>query len=185
MLHDYFNDKKNYFLLWTAFKNALIESIKETKQADFKKAWTSRYERTCFYFDSLLPKVADKLGLELEKEVLFRVDATFYKRGGQTTKVPVIFLESENDVRTSNHEIYKLCSLNSPLKILMICNDWNEASKKIITDGYWDYIIEDFIDESSLMGYLAIIIAEWNEELKFYTYVYDNNGKVIEDLVLN
>ncbi|RYE50178.1 MAG: hypothetical protein EOP48_20240 [Sphingobacteriales bacterium] len=181
MLQNYFNDRENYPALWIAFKMALKEAIQETDKTEFEKAWTSRFERTCLYFDSLLPSVARKLGLGLDKELVFRVDATFYKKGGQTTKVPVIFLESENEVRTSDHEIFKLCSLNAPLKVLMICNDWNEASKKIISEGYWDYIIEDFHDESILTGYFAVIIAEWNEDLKFYTYVYDKSGKVIED----
>ena len=167
--------------LWTSFKTSLLDSIKETAISDFEKAWISRTDRTLFYFDSLLPKIANKMNLEFAKETFFRVDGTFYKKGGQTSKVPIIFLESENDVRTSEGEVIKLCLLNAPLKVLMICNDWNETSKKIISEGYWEYIIEDFKDESLLTGYFAFIIAEWNENLKFYSYVYNEKAEIIED----
>lgn len=176
--------KIDYAQLWDSFKNALVGSIKETDINVFEKGWSSSSERTLFYFDSLLPKVADKLNLKFEKEMRFRVDGTFYKIAGQTSRVPVIVLESENDVRTSEDEVIKLCSLNAPLKILMTCCDWNSDSKKIIREGYWEYIIEDFSDESSLTGYFAFIIGEWNETLKFYTHVYNENAELIEDELL-
>lgn len=180
MAFDYSTIKGNYFLLWTTFKNSLVESINETETSVFELAWKSRPERTRFYFDSLLPKVASKMNLDFEKEMKFRVDGTFFKKAGQTSKVPIILLESENNAFDSHDEINKLCLLNAPLKVLMICNDWNDASKKMLTENYWGYIIEDFAKESSLTGYFAIIIGEWNETLKFYTFVYDNLGNSIE-----
>ena len=174
----------DYLKLWTSFRTSLINSINETEINDFEKAWVSRTERTLCYFDSLLPKIAGKMNLEFEKEMYFRVDGTFYKTGGQKIKVPIIFLESENDVRSSDGEVKKLCLLNAPLKVLMICNDWNDSSKKIITEGYWDYIIDDFKDENCLTGYFAFIIAEWNDTLKFYSYVYNEKAEIIEDKLM-
>ncbi len=184
MLANYFADKQNYSLLWQTFKKALQESIQETNVEDLKKGWASCDDRTCLYFNLILPKVATKLDLGMDKEVIFRVDATFYIMGGQTTKVPIIFLESENDFKTTNHEVYKLCALNAPLKVLMICTDWDAASKKDLTEKYWEPIIDDYNDESKLTGYFAIIIAEWNEELIFHTHVYNEKGKVIEQDIL-
>jgi len=186
MTFDYSIIKGNFSLLWTTFKNSLVESINETDKSIFEQAWKSRSERTLFYFDSLLPKVASKMNLEFEKEMNFRVDGTFYIKAGQTSKVPIILLESENEAFTSHYEFHKLCLLNAPLKVLMICNDWNDSSKKILTENFWGYIIEDFAEECSLTGYFAIIIGEWNENLKFYTFVYDNHGNSIgtEDKLL-
>lgn len=180
MAFEYSAIQGNFSLLWATFKNHLLESINEVDTSSFELAWKSKPERTRFYFDSLLPKVACKMNLDFKKEMKFRVDGTFFKKAGQTSEVPIILLESENDAFASHDEVHKLCLLNAPLKVLMICTDWNVASKKILTEKYWGYIIEDFAEESSLTGYFAIIIREWNETLKFYTFVYDNFGKPIE-----
>lgn len=180
MPFQYSDIKGNFHLLWTTFKNYLVESINETDKSVFELAWKSKPERTQFYFDTLLPKIAAKMNLEFEKEMNLRVDGTFYKKAGQSSKIPIILLESENDAFTSHGEFHKLCLLNAPLKVLMICNDWNDASKKMLTEKFWGYIIEDFAEESSLTGFFAIIIGEWNETLKFHTYVYDNMGNSIE-----
>ena len=68
--------------------------------------------------------------------------------------MPIIYLESENDIRTSEREVNKLCMLNAPLKILMVCNEWNSGSKKLTKEYYWDYIIEDFAEQIGLRGFL-------------------------------
>ena len=171
-------------LLWASFKNALVDTANQMSTVEFEKAWTSSDQRTLFYFDTLLPNIAEKLGLLFEKEMIFRIDGVFSKIGGQNAKVPVIFLESENDIRTSEREINKLSMLNAPLKILMVCNDWNDDAKKLIKKYYWDYIIEDFAEQIGLSGLFAVIIGEWNETLKFYTHVYNDKGQVIEDGLL-
>jgi hypothetical protein len=175
---DYANIKGNYSLLWTTFKTSLKQVIRET---DFEEPWKSRRGRTKLYFKSLLPKVASLMNLDFGEEMKFRVDGTFYVKSGQGgVKVPIVLIESENDARTSDDEVYKLCFLNAPLKVLMICNDWNEKTKLDLCEGYWDYIIESFAEENVLTGYFAIIAGEMNQNLKFYTYVYDDNGKQIE-----
>lgn len=74
--------------------------------------------------------------------------------------------------------------MNAPLKILMISNEWNDSSKKELSEGYWDYIIEDFAESTLLTGYFVVIVAEWLETLRFFSYVYDNNGNKIESDLL-
>ena len=171
-------------LLWASFRKAFVDTTNEISIVDFEKAWISSGDRTMFYFDSLLPTIAKKLDLTFEKEMIYRIDGVFSKVGGQNTKVPVIYLESENDIRTSEREVNKLCMLNAPLKILMVCNEWNEASKKLIKEYYWDYIIEDFAEQIGLKGVFAVIIGEWNETLKIYTHVFNDKGEIIEDGLL-
>lgn len=46
----YSSMKGNFHLLWTTFKNYLIESINETDKSVFELAWKSRPERTELYF---------------------------------------------------------------------------------------------------------------------------------------
>jgi hypothetical protein len=176
----------NYFStsLWASFKQAFVETTKEISVVDFEKAWVSNGDRTMFYFDSLLPIIAEKLGLIFDKEMVYRIDGVFSKVGDQKTKIPIIYLESENDIRTSEREINKLCMLNSPLKVLMVCNEWNDSSKKLTKEYYWDYIIEDFADQIGLTGFFAILIGEWNDKLRIYAHVYNEKGEVIEDELL-
>ncbi|QEC68736.1 hypothetical protein FRZ67_16015 [Panacibacter ginsenosidivorans] len=176
--------KADYLQLWNLFKSSLLEALKETNTDEFDKGWSTSPQRTLFYFDTLLPKVAKKMNLKYELETFFRVDITFYKEAGQTSKIPIVYIESENDVRTTEGEVIKLCRLNAPLKIIMVVNDWNDSSKKIISEGFWEYIIEDFKDESLLTGYFAFIIGERNNGLKFYSYVYNELAEIIEDKLL-
>jgi hypothetical protein len=171
--------------LWNKFKHSLIESIKETEVIAFKAAWKSCSDRTKFYFGELLPKVAKKLDLGFHKEKPFRIDGIFVKKGGQTTDVPLIYLESENIAASSHEEVYKLCCLNAPLKVLIVCTEWDdEFWKKQIIDGHWHYIVEDFKDELSLTGSFAFIIAAWDETLKFHAYVLDEHAEITEDTLL-
>jgi hypothetical protein len=171
-------------LLWASFKKAFVDTTNEIKIEDFAKAWSTSGDRTMFYFNSLLQTIAKKLDLTFERELIYRIDGVFSNVGSQNTKVPIIYLESENDITTSDREVYKLCTLNAPLKILMVCNQWNESSKKLIKEYYWDYIIEDFAEQIGLKGVFAVIIGEWNETLRIYTHVFNEKGEVIEDSLL-
>jgi len=171
--------------LWNNFKQSLLEGIKETDVRAFEQAWKSCNDRTLFYFDILLPRVAQKLKLGFQKEKPFRIDGIFTIRGGQTNDVPIIYLESENNARSSYEEVYKLCCLNAPLKVLIVCTEWDDQIwKEQVVYKYWHYIIEDFKDELSLTGYFAFIIAAWDETLKFHSYVFNENAELIEDAML-
>jgi|SRR6185437_4311291 len=182
MTYDYSENKGNFSSLWELFKNSLIQTISET---DFNTAWNSRPDRTRLYFDGLLKAVASKMQLEFLPEMKFRIDGTMYVEGSQgKKKIPIVLIESENEAKKSDDEVYKLCLLNAPLKILMISNEWNDSTIKQLTEGYWDYIIEDFAELTNLTGYFVVIVAEWMEKLRFFSYVYDDKGKKIESDLL-
>jgi len=166
--------------LWQQFKAELKKKTSLMSFERFETAWKSRSNRTVYYFDHLLPEIANALGLGFKKEKTFLVDGIMYLKASQETEVPKIFIESENNIHCSNEEVYKLCSLNAPLKILFLCHEWTPETSQQIAEWYWDYIIGDIKEENGLIGYLAIIVAEWNESLKFHSYVYDNNAIVIE-----
>ena len=116
--------------------------------------------------------------LDFEKEKVFRVDGIFYKKAKNDFKVPIIFIESENNLDSTETEIYKLCCLNAPLKIIFICHEWSEEKKEDTTEGHWDYIINDFKQENILIGHLGVIVAEWMDELKFHSFSYNENGGI-------
>ena len=182
MAFDYSVNKGDFSALWKFFKNSLIQTISET---NFKTAWNSRPDRTRLYFDGLLKTVAIKMQLEFLPEMKFRVDGTMYLEGSQRkTKIPIVLIESENGAKKSDAEVYKFCLLNAPLKILMISNEWNDSTIKELSEGYWDYIIEDFAELTILTGYFVVIVAEWMENLRFFSYVYNDKEKKIESDLL-
>ena len=94
--------------------------------------------------DMSAKKIAKSLNPSITEKP-FRIDGIFVKTAGQTTTVPIIYLESENIATNSHEEVYKLCCLNSPLKVLIVCTDWDsEIWRNKIIDGHWHYIVEDF-----------------------------------------
>ena len=178
--------KHNYQELWNQFKENLIKSLEECPEAEIEKI-RSISQRTSFYFEYLLPKVASKINLLFTTEEPFRVDGTFYRIGkqdGKNLKIPIILLESENDYSTSEGEVKKLCLLNAPLKILMIYSDWDGAFSNDIKEGFWEYIMEDFNTDSSLTGFFVFINCSWNKNLRFDAIVYDENVKCLGESAL-
>jgi len=132
--------------LWNDFKISFEETVNEIDKSAFIDAWKDMPSRTLFYSTKLLPEISKKLGLSYQKEKVNRFDGVFYKTASQNTDVPVIYIESENDAKSSDREIFKLLAINAPLKVLLICNEWNENEKKEIAYGYWHYQITDFND---------------------------------------
>lgn len=170
--------------LWENFKQSFKMTVKSYPIPTLEQSWVSKAERSKFYFESLLPKISELLELEFRTERPFRIDAIFFKRGSQTTDIPVIYIESENNIKSSNEEIYKLCCISAPLKILFVCNSWTEKQKDEIVNGYWQYIIEDFAEAKLLSGNICILIAEWDDNLKFYSYCFNSSGFLFEEEVL-
>lgn len=170
--------------LWEQFKDAFKITINSLPIETLEQSWLSRPSRNNFYFTNLLPKIAEHLELDFKRERPFRFDAIFFKRCSQTTEVPVVYIEAENEAKSSNEEIYKLCCINAPLKILFICNEWNETQKSKISSEYWHYIIDDFAEQNLLSGSTCILIGAWDDKLRFYSYCIDNKGNLFEEETL-
>jgi hypothetical protein len=170
--------KHNSIEVWRDFKASFAKSIEETPFETLKDAWQSSTNRTEFYLDQLLPNVAKKLSLSYEREKTFRVDGILSKIAKTGYPVPIIFVESENNSGDTETEIYKLCCLNSPLKVLLICCEWTDEYKLQTTNDYWQYIIDSFVAENTLVGHLGIIVAEMKDSLKFFGFAYNEQGKI-------
>ncbi|WP_153067425.1 hypothetical protein [Steroidobacter cummioxidans] len=100
------------------FFEAFRQGIQAAAVGDLQKIARSRTERTQFYAEYLLPKIADELGLAHVREE-FKVDHVGAIYSANEHAVPRFFVESENDFTGAIHEIRKLCSLNSPLRVLI------------------------------------------------------------------
>ena len=171
--------------LWETFKQEFKLAFEKTDRSSLFEIWKDDEKWTNHYFTTILPKLQSPLKMIFKKEYPFRVDGVFLQIGEQKQEVPIIYIESENDITTSDREIVKLCSVNSPLKILLTySNIWSTSKdlKNNIIDGYWQYIIEDYQEQLGLTGYTAIIIVEKiNDGLNFHSYVFDADAKLIED----
>lgn len=170
--------------LWENFKYAFKDIISSFPINTLQQSWSSSTARNEFYFKTLFPKIALSLNFEYKTERPLRTDAIFWKRGGQTTELPFVYIESENTARNSHEEIYKLCCLSSKLKILFICNLWTTKEKDELVDGFWKYQIDDFSEANILTGNLCIVIAEWTDRLRFYSHCYNENAILFEDDLL-
>jgi len=166
--------------LWNDFKANLKDCLLATPKDKLLHSWGTNPSRTTLYFEGILPVVASKMNLLFKSEKPLRVDGLFYKIGGQSTQIPIVAIEAENNIKSSDQEIEKLCYLAVPLKILFVCYEWNEATEKEISEGYWEYIIEDFASENILTGTTAIIIADWSNKLTFQSRVYNLKGELVE-----
>ena len=171
---------------WTQFKHALIHELDSLDDSVLSNAWKSASNRTALYDQSVIQNVAKQMELEFVKED-FKIDYTLCKNV-DNYMVPLIFIESENDARSADHEIRKLSCMNAPLKVLIICTEWSDES------GFWSHggekrrLSEQWAKQIKAHGSVwasnsitAVVIAEWKDELRYYSFVCNSNGEMIED----
>lgn len=150
-------------LILKDFLQALRKSFSESGDPALALAWSSKPDRTRFYANDLLPAAASKLKLVHQKEK-FTVDHVLLKRSINDHLVPQIYIESENDYERATHEIQKLCSLNTPLRVLITA-----TTKKFLSEpaagAYkklreWQSIIRSHKQmNSAFNGVLAVIVG--------------------------
>lgn len=172
---------------WCSFKNNFKKIIENSTQAELIKAWESQTERTTFYTKSVLPKVASELGLHYIPE-MFKVDFVMCGKSSNGHEVPLIFIESENNAGSAYKEIQKLCSVSSPLKVLISCVEWCEDPGYWSSGGEKSKLLEEWRSimaahnevwpQPSVYG---IIIGEMkNDVLRFYSIGLSASGSEID-----
>lgn len=172
---------------WTRFVDAFIDEISSLPNEALSEAWQSSANRTRLYEHRVLPQVASKMSLRFKKEE-FRVDFTFCKAVLDTYEVPVIFIESENIATSAHHEIRKLCCLHAPLKVLIVCAEWSDepgawphgGCKQVLLEQ-WRQQINAHNREWASSSTIGIIVAEWNQLLRYYAVAFNHFGDVVDD----
>jgi hypothetical protein len=113
----------------TKFIEAFSECSEEARRRSFDEAWknwtafmTGKQTKvdSCDY-RAVLPTVAGKLNLELQREFM-NLDLVLYEKKGCPVAVAI---EHENDLRGIEDEMDKLFSVRSRLKVLVIYA-WNQ-----------------------------------------------------------
>lgn len=127
--------------LWDDFKRLFPAEVRKLNDEQRKQFWSSRPARTNTY-RNLLPRVAAGLKLEYNSEYsesLFRIDGLMADRACHG--MPRIWIEYENDARTTEREMDKLCYVRSPLKVLITVDRWPDVPLK---DMWLRYVRESW-----------------------------------------
>lgn len=175
------------FSFWRAFLNAFSKGLSATSDERFLRAWESSGNRTALYEETLLKNVSETMGLTFKKEE-FKVDYTFCTTTSNDYDVPMVFVESENVATSAHHEMRKLCCLHAPLKVLIVCAEWSNKPGAWKHGGYQDRLLKQWAAQirahnkawpsPSITG---VIVAEWNESLKYYAMAFDHLGEVVDE----
>jgi hypothetical protein len=168
---------------WKEFCDAFKNILGKKTFVQLDNAWASDGTRTNFYFPEVLCDVAKIMGMEYRAEV-FTADAAFVRKGSGGTEVPMVWIESENDAGSAEHEVRKLCSLAGPLKILMICSEWDETwphgGMRTKWIGKWQPIVKDYGEFWPLPSLFGIIVGQRKDkEWKFYAMPIGQCGDII------
>ena len=175
------NENIDEYHLWFEFIEYFNVCIGKCSNKQLRQAWSSRTDRTKFYTDLLLPQVANDMNLKITKEE-FKVDFVMAVEDPYSEhKIPKIYIESENDIRKAKHEIRKLCSLNSPLRVLITVDEWrrNDPTKKFSKLRKWQSIIKAHKKQNkqNFSGTIGILIGAFESDiLRFHALAFWPDG---------
>jgi len=115
---------------WTTFFDHFSRGLKAMPADRFARAWNVEEERTAIYrsivWDAKTVPAMSSLSFQPER---CRID---FMLGNEVTTgpglrpafVPVIAVESENDVKDAAFEVDSLCAVAAPIKLLITCAIW-------------------------------------------------------------
>lgn len=174
------NQNIDEYHLWFEFIEHFKVCIEKCSKEKLCQAWKTPSNRTKFYTKYLLRQVAKKMNLKISKEE-FTVDFVMGVEDPYLGyKIPRIYIESENDINSAEHEIRKLCSLNSPLRILITVDKWPDVpQKKFGKLREWQSIIAAHKKENkqNFSGTIGILIGAFESDiLRFHALAFWPDG---------
>ena len=174
------NENVDEYHLWFEFIEHFNVCIGKCSNEQLRQAWKTLPNRTKFYTDDLLPQVANDIDLKITKEE-FKVDFVMAVEDPYSEhKIPKIYIESENDISKAEHEIRKLCSLNSSLRILITVDAWpNDPKKKFSRLREWQSIIKAHKKQNkqNFLGTIGILIGGFESDiLRFHALAFWPDG---------
>ena len=179
------NPLENY---WNKFLDEFKKALNQFNSGDLLYAWNSQPDRTNFYKNKLLPIMASSMKYDIKNE-LFKVDVAMCLKTDNNHYVPLIFIESENKAHDATHEIWKLCCLAAPLKVLITCVEWSDVPGMWVRGGAknkllnsWKEIIKDHNYVWPHPCVYGIIVGECdkNNILRFYSNCLSGSGQEIQ-----
>ena len=174
---------KSNIQIWKTFKVQFEAHLRSNHPHGIKSAWRSMKCRTQFYINTIFPAIAAHFNWEHQRE-LFKVDYAFYKLSSSGDKVPVVFIESENDAGTATHELRKLLSLNAPCRILIVCCEWStdlwKPGRQDTLMAEWSKLVASHAEVWKINGVIGVINAESGRVFRISTAAWNEAGKLIE-----
>lgn len=175
------NENIDEYHLWFEFIEHFNICIGKCSNEQLRQAWKTLPKRTKFYTDDLLPQVANDMNLEITKEK-FKVDFVMGKEDPSGHVIPKIYIESENIFNSAGQEIEKLCSLNSPLRILITVDEWpDDPKKKFRKLREWQSIIKAHKKQNkqNFSGTIGILIGGFESDiLRFHALAFWPDGEL-------
>jgi hypothetical protein len=110
----------------------------------------------------------------------FKVDFAISRISDGVT-VPIIFIESENNPNSADHEVRKLVNLAAPLRVLITVAQWDDESAIWVGRGgghrsillpRWEKIIRQHQMVWPRAGVIGILVGEWRPDKVFRFYGY-------------
>jgi hypothetical protein len=180
-------EKSEELELLLSFLSAFKEYFGKCEPNTLMEFWATKPTRTNFYREQAMPAIAEMLNLVHGNEE-FKVDYVMAKRSNRGYLVPKIYIESENDFESADHEIKKLCSLNSPLRVLITVTQKNfssdPASPAHQNLRVWQAVIQSHAEENPYFhGIIAVIVGQLREgAITFFSCAFRRNGDLLHPL---
>jgi hypothetical protein len=119
---------------------------------------------------------------------LFKADFAI-SRNSKDIRVPIIFIESENNAFSADHEVRKLVNLSAPLRVLITVAQRDEESEIWVgRDGahrsillpLWEQVIRQHQIVWRRAGVVGILVGEWRpgKRFRFYGYGYGEGHRL-------
>lgn len=161
--------------------------ILECTAQELSRAWATDAKRTLFYKQAAMPVVAQRMGLKHGSEE-FKVDYVMANMSSRGHDIPKIYIESENNYASAGHEIRKLCSINSPLRVLItqtkkpFSADFASPAHKELRE--WQSIVRSHHEESpEFLGMICVIVGRTvRNGLEFLACTFRSTGDLSRPL---
>ncbi|WP_028491962.1 hypothetical protein [Thioalkalivibrio sp. ALE19] len=171
---------------WREFRTAFESALEGMTDEEFREAWKGCAARTKRYEEHVLPEVANTMGLKFQKED-FKVDFTLCEVDSSGNAVPIVFIESENNARSADHEVRKLACLHAPLKVLVVCaewsndqGDWSHKGDRDDLSSMWAKQINAHNAVWPSTSVTGVIVAEWNRTMRYYSLAFGPRGEIVD-----
>lgn len=169
--------------LWPRFRDAFVASVLYADQQKLASAWVSQAARTAFHREVTLPAIANELGLAVMPE-LFKLDFVMAAESPLKMRVPVIFVESENNPMLATQEVCKLAVLAAPLRVLITTAEWSDrwpsGGQKGTLLPRWQAILRAHSEMNGNSGWFGLVVGEMtlDDHIRFYTLALGPDGEI-------
>lgn len=158
---------------WPEFLIAFGRVLDRCLPQAILNAWSTWTNRTSFYASDVLRAVAkEELNLEYGTKEFLNIDHVFR----DSCRIPRVFIESENKVTTAEEEIWKLCAVSCPLRVLLTVVEWDlnqeiwtpsHASQQKVLLPQWGKIAADHHKVWPTPSSLALLVGELCDPVKY------------------